>query len=100
MNKATDTNAHNFLSQASNAISDRGAHYGDPRINLVRTANLIKAAGLDFSNASHLPIALTLVKISRIVESANHKDSYVDAIAYLALAGQLQFTDWDNFDTF
>lgn len=93
-------NAHNFLSAASEIISDRGAQYGDPRINLVRTAKIIESAGLNFANPAHLPLALCLVKISRIVETPSHKDSYVDAVAYLALAGQLQFTDWANFEPY
>lgn len=33
------------------------------------------------------------VKISRLVHTPNHQDSYIDAAAYLAIAGELESSD-------
>jgi hypothetical protein len=39
---------------------------------------------------------MSLVKISRLAEQATHRDSYADAVSYLAIAGHIALTDFDN----
>jgi hypothetical protein len=39
---------------------------------------------------------MALVKISRLSEQATHHDSYADAISYMAIAGHIALTDFDN----
>lgn len=38
-------------------------------------------------------LCMAWLKISRIVESPGHSDSYVDGVAYLALAGEIRERD-------
>jgi hypothetical protein len=39
---------------------------------------------------------MALVKISRLSEQATNHDSYADAISYMAIAGHIALTDFDN----
>jgi hypothetical protein len=41
---------------------------------------------------------MLLVKVSRISEQAEHKDSYFDLINYATIAGSLATMDWDDLD--
>jgi hypothetical protein len=43
-------------------------------------------------------ICMLLVKISRISERAEHKDSYFDLINYALISGELATMDWDDLD--
>lgn len=38
-------------------------------------------------------LCMAWLKIARLVESPDHSDSYVDGVAYLALAGEIQEKD-------
>ena len=69
-----------------NVIDERGEVYGDPRVNLGRTAVLWSAfLGRDVSPAQ-VAVCMSLVKISRIAASPGHADSFLDARAYLEIA--------------
>jgi len=81
--------ANEILLSATDVIGDRGAIYGNPKINQDRIARRL-------SNLFEIPIqdyeaclAMVEVKLSRIQETKGHIDSYIDACAYLALAAQL-----------
>jgi hypothetical protein len=81
-------NAGDFLTEAKAIIQDRGMDYGHPSDNMARTAAL-------WSSYLEMPITdyqvancMALVKIARSMESAK-VDNYIDASAYLAIAGQL-----------
>jgi hypothetical protein len=41
---------------------------------------------------------MLLVKVSRISEQAEHKDSYFDIINYATIGGSLATMDWDDLD--
>jgi hypothetical protein len=82
--------AKEVLQSASDVMQDRGAIYGHPKVNQDRIAKRL-------SNLLEFPIedyqaclAMVEVKLSRIQESPNHIDSYIDACAYLALACELK----------
>ena len=82
-------NSGDFLTQAKATIQDRGMDYGHPQDNMQRTAAL-------WSSFLEMPITdyqvatcMALVKIARSMEGAK-VDNYVDACAYLGIAGQLQ----------
>jgi hypothetical protein len=82
--------AKDALSEAINLMQDRGKVYGHPRINQSRIAARLSCL-LDFPiTDAQAALAMVEVKLSRITESPNHADSYVDAIAYLAIALELQ----------
>lgn len=77
------------LINAIDTIQNRGAVYGHPRINQGRIASRLSNL-FDFPiTESQACLAMVEVKLSRIQETASHVDSYVDAIAYLAIALEL-----------
>lgn len=81
-------NAGNFLTEAKATIQDRGMDYGHPSDNMSRTARLwsafLEMPVTDYQVAT----CMVLVKLARSMESAK-VDTYIDAAAYIAIAGQL-----------
>jgi Domain of unknown function (DUF6378) len=81
-------NAGDFLTEAKAIIQDRGIDYGHPSDNMSRTARLWSAY-LEMPVTDHQVAAcMALVKLARSMESAK-VDTWIDAAAYLAIAGQL-----------
>ena len=81
--------AKEILQSATDVICDRGAIYGHPKINQTRIAMRLQLL-LDTPVADYQAcLALVEVKLARIQESPHFLDSYIDACAYLALAGML-----------
>jgi hypothetical protein len=82
--------AKEVLQSATDVMQDRGAIYGHPKVNQDRIAkrlsNLLEFPVEDYQAC----LAMVEVKLSRIQESPNHIDSYIDACAYLALACELK----------
>jgi hypothetical protein len=88
--------ANELLTESTKLLYDRGLQYGDPTANHLRIAQLWSAY-LNRSIEPHeVAICMALVKISRISEQATHRDSYADAIAYMAISGHISLTDFDN----
>lgn len=81
--------ASEVLQSATDVIGQRGAVYGSPKINQQRIAarlqQLLEIPVEDWQAC----LLMVEVKLSRIQESPNHVDSYIDACAYLALSCQL-----------
>lgn len=72
---------------------DRAKDYGDPRTNFGRIAGLLNAQfkhklASDFT-AGDVALILTHLKLSRLANTPDHADSFVDAIGYLALGAEL-----------
>jgi len=77
------------LIDAIDIMQDRGRIYGHPKINQGRIASRLSNL-FDFPiSDSQAALAMVEVKLSRIQETPSHVDSYVDAIAYLAIALEL-----------
>jgi len=92
--------ANDILDEAKGLILDRGADYGTPAINHLRIARLWSSY-LDVQiEPNQVAICMALVKIARIQESPHHEDSYKDCAAYIAIAGQIASTDWDDLDSY
>jgi Domain of unknown function (DUF6378) len=69
-------------------IDERAEHYGDPRPNMERTADLWTAyLGLPVS-AHDVAICMMLVKISRSAVT-HHADNYTDMRGYSVIAEAL-----------
>jgi hypothetical protein len=78
------------LINAIDIMQDRGKVYGHPSINQGRIAARLSCL-LDYPITDvQAALAMVEVKLARITESPSHTDSYIDAIAYLAIAVQLQ----------
>jgi hypothetical protein len=85
--------AKEILQSATDVICDRGSIYGHPRINQTRIAMRLQQL-LDTPIADYQAcLALVEVKLARIQESPHYIDSYIDACAYIALAGMLATED-------
>ena len=92
------THRHEFLDEAKNALFDRGRAYGHPAVNHQRIANLWSTY-LEYPvKAEDVAICMALVKIARLIETKNHEDSYLDLVAYAAIAGELATMDWEDFN--
>jgi hypothetical protein len=77
------------LINAIDIMQDRGKIYGHPKINQGRiSARLSNLFDFPITDAQAC-LAMVEVKLSRIQETPSHVDSYVDAIAYLAIALEL-----------
>jgi hypothetical protein len=78
-----------ILDEAKEIISERGADYGGFENNFDRISRLASiSTGL---NISGYEVALIMValKLARIRQAPRKRDSYIDAIAYLAFAAEL-----------
>jgi hypothetical protein len=93
--------ANELITNAQKLLYDRGLQYGEPTANHIRIAQLWSAylgRGID---PHEVAICMALVKISRLAEQETHRDSYEDAISYMAIAGHIALTDFDgNLDAF
>ena len=87
-----------ILRNAAAIANARDIQYGSPNVSMLRIAKLWSAY-LGYSIDPHeVAICMLLLKISRISESAEHKDSYYDLINYATIAGELATMDWDDLD--
>lgn len=79
-----------LLAEAAGTLLERGATHGPVRANLDRTGLLWGALlGLDVTGAD-VAVLLALLKVARACEgNAAHRDHWLDAIGYMALAGGL-----------
>lgn len=81
------------LERQAKIVRERGARYGQPHIDLGRTARLWSAfLGIQMS-ADDVCALMALLKLSRIREQPEHADSWDDAAAYLAIGGVLAKVD-------
>ena len=79
-----------ILDEAKRLTSvDRQKNYGEPLINHQRIAQLWQVIlGTEISPAE-VALCMCAVKIALLVETPQHEDSYVDLVAYAAIAGEI-----------
>ena len=81
--------ASEVLLSATDVIGQRGAVYGSPRVNHQRiSARLTQLLEMPIRDWQAC-LMMVEVKLSRIQETPNHVDSFIDSCAYLALACEL-----------
>jgi hypothetical protein len=68
---------------------DREKTHGDPFVNHDRIARIWSALLSITVTPSQVALCMVGVKLSRLVESPEHVDSFVDGAAYMAIAGEL-----------
>jgi hypothetical protein len=69
-------------------LFDRGIEYGDPRHNFLRIYKIARALGIQLRDPSDLALIAIATKLSRMVESPEREDSYLDLIGYAAILGR------------
>ena len=97
----TNRSLSEWLDDAGNTLLDRGIEYGDPRHNLLRIFKICKTLGIQLRDPSDLAIIAIATKLSRMVESPEREDSYLDLIGYAAILGRCRFStpeDWDDVE--
>ena len=98
----SDRSAKEWLEIASDTLSDRGMEYGDPRHNLLRIYKIARVLGVQLRDPSELATIFIATKLSRMVESPEREDSYLDLIGYAAILGFTRFStpeDWDDVES-
>jgi hypothetical protein len=87
-----------FLRQSQLISTLRDVEYGSPNVSMLRISRLWSNY-LGYSIDPHeVAVCMLLLKVSRISEQAEHKDSYFDIINYAIIAGELATMDWDDLD--
>ena len=83
-----------ILKSAGDLIDgDRAKDYGDAYVMHARiAAGWSQILGIDVA-PHQVALCMSWLKISRLVESPDHSDSYVDLVAYGALAGEIRSRD-------
>lgn len=87
-------NRHHVLKTAGELIDgDRARDYGDAFEMHRRIAvGWSEILGVDVK-AHEVALCMSWLKISRLVETPSHADSYIDAVAYVALASEIEKRD-------
>jgi hypothetical protein len=87
-------NRDKILDAASDLINgDRAVAYGDAlEMHRRIAAGWSEIVGVNVTPAQ-AALCMAWVKISRLVETPDHLDSFVDLVAYGALAGEIQYRD-------
>lgn len=68
---------------------DRDDVYGSPYDNHQRIASLWSIVLEREVEPHEVALCMVMVKVSRLIESPDHTDSYIDGAAYFALAGEI-----------
>lgn len=77
-----------IIAEAIRVLKPRGDVYGTVRGNHERIARIANELTGHSLLAHDIAMVLVAVKLSRIAQSPDHVDSYVDAINYLSFAGE------------
>jgi len=97
----TQRSLSDWLDDAGATLFDRGIEYGDPRHNFLRIYKVATALGVQLRDPSELALIAIATKLSRMVESPEREDSYLDLIGYAAILGRCRFStpeDWDDIE--
>ena len=87
MTRTTASRNKNFLLEVLSIVDgDRAEEYGDARENHARIAAMWSALLKREVTADQVYLCLLAVKMSRLVESPKHRDSWLDIAGYAALA--------------
>lgn len=83
-------NRTEILQWADDLINgERDAVYGTPLENHERIAALWSIVLQQKVYPQQVAVCMALVKVARLVNSPDHLDSYIDAAAYMAIAGEI-----------
>jgi len=90
-------NRDDILNAANNLVhGDRAKDYGDAKLNHQRIAdgwNIIILAAIKKHGEvkpAHVALMMDWVKTSRLLETLDHEDSWIDKAAYSSLGGEFE----------
>ena len=98
MESPEDRALSDWLNDAADTLTQRGYEYGDPRDNLLRIFHIGKILGVQLRDPSDVALVFISTKLSRMVESPEREDSYLDLIGYAAILGRCRFSSPENWD--
>ena len=102
MDSAADRGLNEWIEEAQSTLNERGFEYGDPRHNLLRIYKLCRTLGVQLRDPADVALVFIATKLSRMVESPEREDSYLDLIGYAAILGRCRFStpeDWDDVES-
>lgn len=80
--------AREILADAQEVLGDRMDVHGNPERTLGRTADLWMAYLDRPLSATDVAVMMALLKVARAEHNPDHRDNWVDAAAYVAMAGE------------
>lgn len=81
----------NILDEAKEIIyGDREKTYGHPSVNLENIARFWSVYLKKDVNAQDVATMMVLLKLARMMNQPNHRDSLVDSVGYLALIERIK----------
>jgi hypothetical protein len=98
----TQRSLSDWINDAGDTLFDRGVEYGDPRHNFLRIFKICQTLGIQLRDPSDLALIAIATKLSRMLESPEREDSYLDLIGYAAILGRCRFStpeDWDDIES-
>ena len=78
-----------LLEEVKGTLHERGSVYGSSRTNHERISELWSGYFGDYISPMQVSMCMLLVKVSRLTETPNHKDSIKDLIGYAAIYNEL-----------
>jgi len=82
-----------LLTDAMNAVSERGSSYGTVEENFDRIARLWTVLlGKDVT-PGEVALCLAALKMARLIQTPDHRDSWVDLAGYAACGGEVTHGD-------
>ena len=97
---AKQLRAKDLLTNAADTIAERSKTHGHYDLTMLRTSKLWSDYFEREIEPMDVAICMALVKLARIMETKSNNDSWVDAVAYFAIAGELAVKDWDDLNAF
>ena len=88
------TSRTELLDECARILADRGSIYSSGQSNHERISELWSAYYGNYISPMQVSLMQLLVKVSRLAETANHKDSIKDIIGYAVIYQEL----YDNYD--
>lgn len=78
------------LKEAQSILSQRTNNYGEAQYSFARAATLMSVLSGKSYSAYDMSLAMLAIKLSRLANSPDHHDSWVDGINYMAFCAEFQ----------
>jgi len=97
MDELSERGLNEWIDEARDILNERGFEYGDPRSNLLRVFKIARTLGVQLRDPADLALVFIATKLSRMVESPQREDSYLDLIGYASVLAACRYADWSDF---